>query len=185
MVFMTLTKEMKKYAKILFGIYMFCLFWIVILKCNLRQGVLECRYTWSKVPLNARMSYFLGRFATTDLKEALINVFIFTPVGLVFPLIREKKPILTSAILGFSISLFAEVFQLITCVGGFTYIDIINNTLGAVIGSLICILLLKFVNEKQAKIILLSAITFGVCLSAFAIVNTIINIDIYFCKFNY
>ena len=52
---MTLTKEIKKYAKILFGIYMFCLFWIVILKCNLRQGVLECRYTWSKVPLNARM----------------------------------------------------------------------------------------------------------------------------------
>ena len=182
---MTVTKELKKYAKILFGIYLFCLFWIVILKCNLRQGVLECRYTWYKVPLNARMRYFLGRFDTTDFKEALINVLVFTPVGLIFPLIREKKPILTSAILGFSISLFAEMFQLITRVGAFTYIDIINNTLGAVIGSMLCVLLLKIVNEKQAKIILLSAIVFGVCVSAFAIVNTIINIDIYFCKFNY
>ena len=180
---MTVTKELKKYAKILFGIYLFCLFWIVILKCNLRQGVLECRYTWYKIPLNERMRYFLGRFDTTDFKEALINVFIFTPVGLISPLIRVKKPILTSAILGFSISLFAEMFQLITCVGGFTYIDIINNTLGAVIGTMICVLLLKIVNEKQAKIILLSAIVFGVCVSAFAIVNTIINIDIYFCKF--
>ena len=180
---MTVTKELKKYAKILFGIYLFCLFWIVILKCNLRQGVLECRYTWYKVPLNERMRYFLGRFDTTDFKEALINVFVFTPVGLIFPLIREKKPILTSAILGFSISLFAEMFQLITRVGGFTYIDIINNTLGAVIGSMLCVLLLKIVNEKQAKIILLSAIVFSVCVSAFAIVNTIINIDIYFCKF--
>ena len=180
---MTVTKELKKYAKILFGIYLFCLFWIVILKCNLRQGVLECRYTWCKVPLQERMRYSLGRFATTDFTEALINVLIFTPMGLVFPLIREKKPILTSAILGFFVSLFAEVFQLITCVGGFTYIDIINNTLGSVIGSLLCILLLKFVNEKQAKFILLSAIVFGVCVSAFAIVNTIINIDIYFCKF--
>ena len=87
---MTVTKELKKYAKILFGIYLFCLFWIVILKCNLRQGVLECRYTWYKVPLNERMRYFLGRFATTDFKEALINVFVFTPVGLIFSLIMMR-----------------------------------------------------------------------------------------------
>ena len=101
-------------------------------------------------------------------------------MGLVFPLIREKKTVITSAILGFLVSLAAELFQLITCIGAFTYIDIINNTLGAVIGGFIHLLILKYIKEKQAKIILISAIVFGSCASTFAIVNTIINIDIYF-----
>ena len=177
---MTVTKEIKRYAKILFCIYMFCLFWVINLKCNLRLGVLDARYYFERFTLLERARISFGRFASTDIPDALVNIFVFMPMGLVFPLIREKKPVITSAILGFLVSLAAELFQLITCIGAFTYIDIINNTLGAVIGGFIHLLILKYVKEKQAKIILISAIVFGSCASAFAIVNTIINIDIYF-----
>jgi glycopeptide antibiotics resistance protein len=159
---------------------MFCLFWVINLKCNLRAGVLDARYYFESLTFAERLRVSFCRFASTDLPDALVNIFVFVPMGLVFPLIREKKPVLTSAILGFSVSLAAELFQLITCIGAFTYIDIINNTLGAVIGGLIHLLILKFVSEKQAKIILIAAIIFGSCASVFAIVNTIINIEIYF-----
>ena len=177
---MTVTEKIRKYAKILFAIYIFCLFWVITLKCNLRAGVLDARYYFESLTFAERLRVSFCRFASTDLPDALVNIFVFIHMGIVFPLIREKKPVLTSAILGFSVSLLAELFQMLSCIGAFTYIDIINNTLGAVIGGLLHLLLIRFLNEKQAKIILIAAIVFGSCASAFAIVNTIINIDIYF-----
>lgn len=176
---MTITKEIRKYSIILFSIYLFCLFWVVTLKCNLRAGVLDSRYFMSRFTLAERMRLSLGKFIVSDVPDILVNILIFMPLGLVFPLIREKKPILTSAILGFSISLAAEIFQIISCIGGFAYIDLIDNTLGAVLGALLHVHLLKYAKEKQVMIALISAISAGGALSVFAIVNTIINFDIY------
>ncbi len=176
---MTVTKKIKKYAIILFCIYMFCLFWIVTLKCNLRTGVLDSRYFMSRFTLAERMRFSLGKFTFSDIPDVLVNIVIFIPLGLIFPLIREKKPVLTSMVLGFSISLAAEIFQIISCIGGFAYIDLINNTLGAVLGALLYVYLIKRAKEKPVMIALISAISAGAALSVFAIVNTIINIDIY------
>lgn len=177
---MTITGTIRKYAKILFALYIFCLFWVITLKCNLRAGVLDAKYYFENLTFAERLRVSFCRFASTDLPDALVNIFVFVPLGIVFPLIREKKPVLTSVILGFTVSLAAELFQMLSCIGAFTYIDIINNTLGAFIGGPLYLLLIRFLNEKQAKIILIAAIIFGSCVCVFATVNTIINIDIYF-----
>ena len=176
---MIVTDEIKRYAKILFGIYILVLFWIVILKCNLRQGVLDSYEYYIRFTLFERIRYQLGRFFMTDAQEVLINIFIFTPVGLVFPFIKEEKPILSCVVLGFSLSLVLEFAQLVFCIGAFSYIDLINNTLGALIGVLIHLILRLFVGERLTKFILICAIIYGVCLSIHAIDKTIENIDIY------
>ena len=176
---MIVTDEIKRYAKILFGIYILCLFWIVILKCNLRQGVLDSYEYYIRFTLFERIRFQLGRFFITDAQEILINIFIFTPVGLVLPFIKEEKPILSCVVFGFSLSLVLEIAQLVFCIGAFSYIDLINNILGALVGVLIHMILRLFVGERLTKFILIAAIIYGVCLSIHAIDKTIENIDIY------
>ena len=81
---MTITKEIRKYSIILFSIYLFCLFWVVTLKCNLRAGVLDSRYFMSRFTLAERMRLSLGKFIVSDVPDILVNILIFMPLGLVF-----------------------------------------------------------------------------------------------------
>ena len=174
------TKEiLKRRAAIALALYMLCLFWIVILKCNLRQGVIESRYFLGQMSLFERTFFSLGRFATTNAKEALLNMLIFIPVGALIPFIARKNSYMTSAMAGIAISLSAEICQLILPIGGFTYVDIINNSLGAFLGAALHFYLEPLIKDKR----LISAISFASTLAVgtliFATFNTIKNIEIY------
>ena len=183
---------LKKTAKIAFILYMICLFWILILKCNLRAGVLESRYLFGKITLLERCAYFLGRFSTTNIREAALNIFVFIPLGLTLPFVLNKldknttdKKVyrticLKSALIGVAISICAEICQLIVAIGGFTYVDIINNSIGAFIGALLNFLLAHRVKDVLTIRIINYSIIAMIGLLIFAAVNTIQNIEIYF-----
>lgn len=82
--------------------------------------------TWDKRGLRIRKWAYQG---------IVINILIFVPLGYLLPLIwkwvdRWWKVI----IMGFAVSLGIELLQLVTKLGMYDIDDLINNTIGSVIG---------------------------------------------------
>ena len=176
---MQLNKSIKNTAIITFSLYMLCLLWVVILKCNLRAGVLDSRYFMSQMTFWERTVLCAGNFLKTDAPDAIVNIFIFIPLGLALPFIVEKNTYLISALTGTAVSLAVELTQLTFCIGCFTYIDIINNSLGAFFGVMLHFSLSKMISERWQNASLRAASAIAIALLIFATVNTIKNIDIY------
>ena len=176
---MQIHDTLKKRATLAFILYMLLLFWILILKCNLRLGVLESRYILGAMTLAKRTILSLGSFATTYPREAILNIIVFIPIGLMTPFITKKNPYIVSALVGVAISLIAEVSQLLLAIGGFTYVDIINNSLGAFMGAIIHFHFAHRVKESVLISIINSASVIHTIAIIYATINTIKNIEIY------
>ena len=176
---MQLNKNIRNTAMITFALYMLCLLWVVILKCNLRSGVIESRIYMSSLAFWERTTIFTGRFSRTDVPDAIVNIFIFIPLGLLLPFIIKKNTYLISALIGTAVSLAVELTQLTFAIGCFTYIDIINNSLGTFFGVMLYFPLSRIVEKRHQDIALKSASAMAISLLVFATVNTINNIDIY------
>ena len=176
---MQLNKNIRNTAMITFALYMLCLLWVVILKCNLRPGVIESRSYMSSLTFWERTTIFAGIFSRTDVPDAIVNIFIFIPLGLLLPFIIKKNTYLISALIGTAVSLAVELTQLTFAIGCFTYIDIINNSLGAFFGVMLYFPLSRIVEKQHQDIALKSATAMAISLLVFAMVNTINNIDIY------
>jgi glycopeptide antibiotics resistance protein len=67
-------------------------------------------------------------------KEAVLNILMLTPVGLLAPVLFQKRKIVRTLLLGIGISLLIEVLQLIMHRGLAEIDDIIFNTIGVVAG---------------------------------------------------
>ena len=86
------------------------------------------------------------------LAQIIMNVMLFFPIGFFVGGALKKKHIWNALRIGFALSFFIELTQLITTRGVFNVDDIIHNTLGCVIGFLCfvaCYKMLKngFANE--------------------------------------
>lgn len=65
----------------------------------------------------------------------VLNILLFVPLGMLTPVVKESFGTLQkNFILGFVLSLSIEVLQILTKRGWFDVDDVINNTLGTVIG---------------------------------------------------
>ena len=65
--------------------------------------------------------------------DIIPNVLVFIPFGIVLSLLFNNKCWI-SIFIAFLFSAFVELFQLITGIGGFTFIDILLNVLGTLVG---------------------------------------------------
>lgn len=94
--------------------------------------------TSSKVVLLPLSSLSQERFSADLCKECIMNVLLFLPLGIFMPYAmpqsRKNKVILT-IMFGMSVSICVEMIQGILGIGWFETDDIINNTLGVVVGS--------------------------------------------------
>ena len=118
----------KQLTQGLFGIYLIALFWIIIFKLNL-----------SLIPLGSRRSINLIPFAASaainghiDWAEPLLSALVFVPFGLYAA--NLFKPIGFKVKLIIAVSVFCEVVQFIFGIGATDITDVINNTLGGIIG---------------------------------------------------
>jgi glycopeptide antibiotics resistance protein len=179
-VFMVITEKTKKLALITFILYMLVLFWIIILKCNMKAPISDTRALNEGKDLWQRLSeYLVNKTIKTDTKDSIVNVILFLPVGMLLPFFFKKGKYLKTCALGLLLTVFFELFQIISCYGWFTYADIIHNAAGAFIGAFIHFLLLKIAKEKPLSI------TFYILFAVLGVtaiigyINTIINIGIY------
>lgn len=159
---------------------MLCLIWVVTLKCNMHDAVTHSIIYNRTMGLFERVAHYMGYFASTTPEDAVVNVILFIPVGLLFPFFFEERPCLKGLLIGFIITWAFELFQIISCIGGFTYIDIINNTLGTAIGCIGHAILRERMDGRSARVALDITGLMALGILVFAIFNTVKNIHIYF-----
>ena len=177
---MVITKDIKKLAYALLVLYALCLFWVVILKCNMYPAVEGTRLILGKMTLLERAHFSFAKFAKSDVPDIIVNILIFIPLGLLLPIFKEKSPCIFGALVSIFTTITIEIIQFLTAIGSFTYIDIINNSIGAFIGMMLYFKIRKVANERIIKIAMIFFIAICSVITIFATNNTIKNIDMYF-----
>lgn len=173
------SKRIQKLASVTLILYIICLVWIITLKCNMIQPVVESRYFSGQMSLSERVIFNASKFAKTNLKDFIANVLLFVPVGLLIPFLKKEKPYISAALFGFAISLGFEILQIINCIGGFTYIDILSNSLGAILGAIAHFHLRGRVTEKQMETSLATCAVLCAMVVSFGFFSTVKHFDIY------
>lgn len=122
-----------KLTKVLFVIYLIALLWIIIFKFDIPFSKLGYMRSINLIPFSESL-IINGKL---DFREIIMNVVIFMPFGIYSGILLKKWTIGKKIILFFLISLICEIFQFILGVGASDITDIINNTLGGIIGLII------------------------------------------------
>ena len=176
---MVISKDMKKRALIALCIYLVCLIWVISLKCNMTGTIAETRYFMGKMTLAERFTYSMSVILTPDDSDVIVNLILFLPVGLMAPFIFDRGAFFKTIALSAILSAGLEIMQIISCVGFFTYSDIVINTLGGVIGGAIHLLARKRATEKITNILIIVFIIIASGIAVFGIFNTIRFFDVY------
>ena len=78
----------------------------------------------------------VGYFAMST--NLLGNILIFIPFGFFMPMASRYRSFTGTVFYSFGLSLCVELFQLVTMVGSFDVDDLLLNTIGGVLGYLLC-----------------------------------------------
>ena len=158
---------------------MLLLFWIIALKCNMKDAILGAKLYNQLFTLAERFEIYLSYFAKTDFKDGAVNVLIFIPLGMMMPFLIQKRAFFKTVFFCFLISAGFEILQIVNGIGAFTYIDIINNTAGGILGAIIYLLLHKKAKEKPLAFTFAILILLQIPILIAAVINTVVHIEYY------
>ena len=136
--------KLNSLTRVLFGIYLIALFWILLFKLGVHFSYMENSRSINLIPFRAPV-ILNGKL---DFGEMIMNVLIFVPLGIYAGILYKRWIIAKKLFLFFIISLIIESLQLIFGMGAFDITDIINNTLGGTIGLLTYIGIEKLFNNS-------------------------------------
>lgn len=167
-----------------FLIYILLLIWVIALKNNAswipeQRKVMEefTIFERIKLPFKSYINTIKTKGGNFAYKDYFFNILLYIPLGIYLKIITKEKKVCYLIILFSSVCF--ETIQLITCIGGFDPLDILSNYLGGVIGVVIYLKFRKNISDKVVNIInSLIIIVFGPLL-IYAIINTILNINLY------
>ncbi len=129
-------------AIVLFAAYIALVFVLTVFGRKTGRRKYELRLFWSYAEI------YFGN--TKMISEVILNIFMLTPLGVLLPIIRNKKVFLYKGlIMGFVISLTIELLQLATCTGLFELDDILHNSLGCMLGCMIGVKLQSLLNISR------------------------------------
>ena len=177
-------KMLSIFSKILFALYLILLVWVVIFKCNIAISLTGGYLYLKTITIQERFLLYMVPFQNGITKwysDTILNVIVFIPMGLYVSYFIKHKKFLKALLISFGASLFIEVFQLFTLMGSYQSEDLIVNTLGGIIGYLIYKLIYKDTPRRMCvfNIISLVVLILIVPVVIYAIVNTILNFDLY------
>ena len=178
---LTEKKKIQALAISTFIFYVIVLLWITIFKCNIEASVHGVRIFLEQMTIKERFIYATSYFAwhDGDIKSTTLNVLIFVPFGILVPLLRGRTAPFSTIVLAFFTTLTIESFQMILAFGYFTYIDLICNTLGSILGLVIFKLIIERLGDMAKFKVLIFCNFLAMAISIFATVNTILNFEIY------
>lgn len=157
---------------VLFFIYMAILAWIILFKLSL---------SWSEIPHLRNINLIpYGQSVivngTLDISELWQNVLAFVPLGIYLGMLDSKGKIWKKVVTIAMISLGLEALQYILAVGASDITDLINNTLGGIIGLLIYTFVHFIFGRKTNTILRRIALLCTVIIIAFMTVLIIFNL---------
>ena len=130
---------LRKLIKISFIIYVLLLSWIIVLKFRINISDLKYIRKINLIP-----------FRSNNLKEAMVNLILFVPLGMYLKYLFKDKKILNVLVITLT-SLFYEVLQYIFHIGVSDITDIIINVIGGVIGILLINVITKIINKLKCS----------------------------------
>lgn len=160
--------NISKKTNILLFLYIFTLTFLILFKLSLDIPSLVTTRSINLIP------FYYDKETTFHLKEIIENILIFIPLGLLLKMkdLSPKKIFL----LGFLLSFTYEFLQYIFSIGVSDITDIITNTIGAILGSLVYSILSHFIHNKSKlnNFILNSGyLIFTIFIALFALLNIV------------
>lgn len=174
----------KKLIAILTALYGILLIWVVVFKCNYNEGLfievnrartLAERLAYNAVPFEKFILALEsgGTIAIVEILALVFNIICFLPLGgfLRFFVSKRWQVIAIGAFVSFAI----ETFQLFSGWGGPDVVDLVTNTLGAVVGVFMYDLIRPKLKEKTINSLAFWASVVISPVAIFAVINSIIN----------
>lgn len=153
------TKKLKASKILLWGIFL--IYTVIVLGATF---IHRTPVMYENINLHIFSSYIKvwNRFSLLELRNIIFNILMFLPLGFVLPLLFKKcEKFYITYFLGLCMTISIEVLQLISKRGIFEIDDIINNTLGCMIGYGIIMIFLLF--SKRNKKSLVNKVLIIVC----------------------
>lgn len=160
--------NISKKTNILLFLYIFTLTFLILFKLSLDIPSLVTTRSINLIP------FYYDKETTFHLKEIIENILIFIPLGLLLKMkdLSSQKIFL----LGFLLSFTYEFLQYIFSIGAADITDIIANTIGAILGSLVYSILSHFIHNKSKLnnfIITSGYLVFTIFIALFALLNIV------------
>ena len=130
-----------------FGVYLVLLVWCILFKFALRPEEIPHLRGINLIPYAASV-VVNGK---VQISEIIENMLVFLPFGLCISAFYPDSEIQNRILLASGLSLFFEVTQYIFAIGASDITDVIDNTLGAVIGILLYLGMKKNLEREDGK----------------------------------
>ena len=136
--------------------------------------------TYIRFELTLYLLPFVG--ILDDLKNSLLNILLFVPLGMILPLVWEKHRNKKRTLLfGFGTSLFIELLQILTF-RATDINDLITNTLGTFVGFILADVLIRKVpvvkklshGTRVSELYLICILTFAVMFLVQPVIHTVL-----------
>lgn len=137
-------KDTSKITKILFIIYLIALFEIIVFKLEIPFTKMGYLRSINLIPFSESLIVN----GVIDFSEIFMNIIIFIPLGIYIEMLFSKWSTIKKISVIFIVTLICEISQFIMAIGASDITDIINNTLGGIIGLLIMYILVKLFKDK-------------------------------------
>ncbi len=147
------TKRKKSLYVVLFAAYLILLFYFLFFSEGLGRASTETEYRYN-LTLFREIKRFIEYRHVLGYQAVFLNVvgnvIAFMPFGFLLPpLMNYKTNWFVTTIWAFLFSLFAETIQLFFRLGSFDVDDMLLNTVGGLLGYIICILLKGTKGKKR------------------------------------
>ena len=155
----------------------FLIYMIIVLGATI--GNRPSGYESINLHLFSSYRHAYNNFSLAEWRYIILNILMFVPIGFMLPLLFKKcECYYITYLTGFSISIFIEILQIISKRGIFEIDDIINNTLGCVIGyGIVMILMALFKRSKKHKAFVITSYQIPLILSIIFISMAFIKYD--------
>ncbi len=161
------TRREKILSKIVLGIYLFLLTWLVLFKLRADFGNLPCIRSLNLIPFGA--SVLIND--RIDIREILYNLVAFVPLGVYVQVFHPNRAFRVKALPGLWLSFSFEALQFMFAIGASDITDLISNTLGGVLGILICMVMQRLFKKNTPAVV--NAIGITVEAAAFALITVL------------
>lgn len=157
---MNLSQRQKNMTRFCLGIYLFLLTWLILFKFAINIQDLPQIRSINFIPYGASATVN----GHIDAKEIIYNMLVFVPLGVYVQMIKPDWPFFIKLLPSFCLSFLFESLQYIFSIGASDITDLIDNTLGGMIGIGFCIIMKKLFKKSHITVINMA----GFCIEFFA-----------------